>query len=281
MRKQTLLVILAHPDDESFGAGGTFAKCAAEGVDVHICIATDGAAGSIEAGFEHAHDNLAAVRARELQVACQVLGATPHWLGYRDSGMAGDPANMHPDAFVQSDDQEAVGRVVQLIRKIRPTVIVTHDETGGYFHPDHIRCWAVVTMAFAAAADETQYTQFAALPHQAKRLYYTAFSNKWTKFFTWALRLRGENPKRVGRNNDIDVTRLGISAEKLHAHIDYAAYWEVKETASAAHATQGGGNGGPFRFIPKIIRRKLLSTDTFIRAYPPTPDGFRETSLFP
>ncbi len=281
MNQQTLLAVLAHPDDESFGPGGTLARYAAEGVDVHVCIATDGAAGSVEEGHEAAHGDLVAVRTRELAIACQALGATVHVLGYRDSGMSGDPANQHPDAFVQSDDEEAIGRVVNLIRTLKPNVIMTHDETGGYFHPDHIRCWAVVTAAFHAAADPAQFAAIAPDSHQADRLYYTAFPNRWTKIFAAVVRLRGGNPKQVGRNKDIDITRLGIAAEKLHAHIDYRHYWQQKTEASAAHASQGGGNGGPFRYIPAFVRRQFLSTDTFIRAYPAVPDGFRETSLFP
>ena len=84
--KKVLLAVLAHPDDESFGPGGTLAKYAAEGVDVHICITTDGAAGSVEAGFEEARNELVAVRAQELDRAISVLGATLHRFDYRDSG---------------------------------------------------------------------------------------------------------------------------------------------------------------------------------------------------
>ena len=136
--KKTLLAILAHPDDESFGPGGTLAKLAAEGVDVHIAIATDGAAGSVAEGYEEAREKLAAVRAVELEKAVEILGGTLHRLGYRDSGMKGDVANQHPDAFINADHFSAIGKVVKLIREIQPHVVVTHDETGGYFHPDHI-----------------------------------------------------------------------------------------------------------------------------------------------
>ncbi|MBP7593605.1 MAG: PIG-L family deacetylase, partial [Chloroflexi bacterium] len=95
-----LLAVLAHPDDESFGPGGTFARYAAEGVDVHIAIATDGVAGSVAEGFEDTLQDLVNVRARELDAAVKILGATLHKLGYRDSGYINDPANHHPEAFI-------------------------------------------------------------------------------------------------------------------------------------------------------------------------------------
>lgn len=281
MSQKTILAILAHPDDESFGPGGTLARYAAEGVDVHVCITTDGAAGSVEIGQEAAHSNLIGVRTAELENACQILGATPHWLGYRDSGMSGNAANQHPEAFVQSDDQEAIGRVVKLIRQLKPDVVITHDETGGYYHPDHIRCWAIVTEAFHAAADPSQFAHFALGSHQAERLYYTAFSNRGTALLSAFIRLRGGNPKRFGRNEDIDITRLGIPVGKLHTRIDYQHYWQKKVDASAAHISQGGNDGSPLYLIPDFISRRWLAVDTFIRAYPVTADGFREQSLFP
>lgn len=278
--KKCLLAVLAHPDDESFGPGGALARYAAEGVDVHIAIATDGAAGSVAEGYEEAHDRLAEVRARELQAAVAILGGTLHTLGYRDSGYINDPANQHPDAFINANEEEAIGRVVRLLREIRPQVVITHDETGGYFHPDHIFCHKVTVAAFHAAADPTQYPQIGPAPHQAQRLYYTAFPNTFVRLVVWMMRLRGQDPTRAGRNKDIDFTRLGLPPRKIHARIDYRRYWEVKRAASAQHASQGGGTGGSRGFLPVWVQRYFLAYDTFIRAVPPAPDGYRETDLF-
>ncbi len=277
--KRTLLAVLAHPDDESFGPGGTLAKYAAEGVALHVAIATDGAAGSMEKGHEVEREHLAAVRGEELKAAVTVLGGTLHWLGYRDSGMRGDPANDDPNAWIQANEAEAVGRVVRLIRELRPQVIITHDETGGYFHPDHIQCWNITTQAFHAAADPTQYPELNLPPYQPERLYYTAFPNRWVKFFVLMMRLRGLDPSKMGRNKDIDFTRLGIPPEKIHARIDYRPYWEVKRVASAQHKTQGGGAGFN-RWIPVWMQKWLFGRETFMRAYPPVPDGYDERDLF-
>lgn len=274
-----LLAVLAHPDDESFGPGGAFARYAAEGVEVHIAIATDGAAGSVAAGYEEAREKLAEVRAGELAAAVSVLGATLHTLGYRDSGYINDPANQHPDALINADEREAIGRVVRLIREIRPQVIITHDETGGYFHPDHIFCWKITTPAFHAAGDPNQFPEIGPAPYQPQRLYYTAFPNTMVKFFTFLMRLRGQDPTRAGRNKDINFTKLGLPRHKIHAVIDYRDYWEVKRLASAQHASQGGGTSNS-RALPQWVQRRFLARETFIRAIPPAPDGYREKDLF-
>ena len=276
---KTLLAILAHPDDESYGPGGTLARYVDEGVDVHICIATDGAAGSVAEGHEDARDNLVEVRKGELDRAIAILGATLHKLNYRDSGMTGDPANTHPDAWVQSDDNEAIGRVVELIRRLKPDVLLTHNETGDYFHPDHIRCHEVTMAAFKAAADASQYPELELPPHQVSRVYNTAFSNRWVKVVVVLARLRGADPTKFGRNKDIDMTKLGIDPSRINTRVNYRAYWDVKRRASAQHASQGGG-GSRFRMIPEPIQRRILSKDTFIRVFPPVSKGHRETSFF-
>lgn len=274
-----LLAILAHPDDESFGPGGTLARYVREGVDVHIAIATDGAAGSVAEGFEEAHTRLVEVRAKELTTAVAILGATLHTLGYRDSGYVGDPANQHPDAFINTNQTEAIGRIVQLIRQVRPQVIITHDETGGYFHPDHIQCWRITTPAFRLAGDAAQYPEDGLPPYQPQKLYYTAFPRTWVKFFTFLMRLRGQDPTKAGRNKDIDFTKLGLPSGKIHTHIDYRPYWDIKREASKAHSSQGGGTGMT-RVIPRFIQKWLLGSESYMRAHPPTPDGYRETDLF-
>lgn len=273
-----LLAILAHPDDESFGPGGTLAKYAAEGVDVHVAIATDGAAGTAAEGFEDKQATIASHRSQELVRATKILGVTLHSLGYRDSGMVGDPNNDHPLAFINSEQTEAVGKIVQLIRDIRPQVVLTHDETGGYFHPDHIQCWRIVTPAFHAASDPKQYPKLGR-PYQPQRLYYTAFPNRLVKVVIFFMRLRGKDPSKVGKNEDIDLTKIGLAPEKIQTRINYRKYWDVKRAASAEHGSQGGG-GGFTRYIPMFLQKLIFGKETFMRGYPPVPDGVREHDFF-
>ncbi len=275
-----LLGIFAHPDDESFGPGGTLAKYARAGVEVHVAIATDGAAGSVVDGHEDKRNELARIRSEELVSAANILGVRLHRLGYRDSGMKGNPANEDPRAFIQADLEEAIGRIVALIRTIRPQVVLTHDETGGYFHPDHIQCWRITTAAFQAAGDQACYPEIGPAPYQPERLYYTARSKRMVRLFSLIRRLQGQDPKRIGINKDIDLTRLGVPDEKVHASINIRPMWEIKRKASAQHATQGGGRGF-FPWMPDLLQKQLFGVETYMRAYPPLPDGSREYDLFP
>jgi mycothiol S-conjugate amidase len=277
--QKRLLAVLAHPDDESFGPGGTLAKYTAEGVAVHIAIATDGAVGSVVAEYENDREQLVSIRAEELARAVNILGVTLHKLDYRDSGYLNDPANDHPDAFIKASEYDATGKVVKLIREIRPQVVLTHDEMGGYLHPDHIQCWKITSSAFYAAGDPGQYPELGLEPYQPERLYYTAVSNRWVKFFTFLLKLRRRDPTKFGRNQDVDLTKLGVDPSKITTVIDYRPYWDVKMAAMAEHASQGGGRGGP-RMLPVWIQKQFLSKDTFIRAYPEASNGLREEDMF-
>lgn len=278
--KKILLAILAHPDDESFGIGGTLAKLAAEGIDVHIAIATDGAAGSVAEGYEEARDKLAAVRTIELDKAISILGATLHKLDYRDSGMKGDVANQHSDAFINADTFSTIGKVVKLIRQLQPHVVITHDETGGYFHPDHIQCWRITTAAYHAAGDDFQFAEFGLPAWAPDRLFYTVRPKAWIKFFTTMMRLSGKDPTAVGRNKDIDMTILGQEADQIHVRLSYRQYWNTKRLASAEHASQGGGTNR-FRFMPQFLQKLIFGFDHFQQAHPAVPPGYKDTDLFP
>jgi LmbE family N-acetylglucosaminyl deacetylase len=274
-----LLAVLAHPDDESYGMGGTLARYAREGVDVHVAIATDGAAGSIDARWQGDRSRLAEARAGEVRRASDVLGVQLHMLGYRDSGYIGDPAGEHPKAWINADETEAVGRVVGLIRQLRPDVLVTHDETGGYYHPDHIQCCTVVTAAFHAAGDPTQYPDLGPEPFRPARFYYSAFSNRWVKVLMFYMRLKGQDPTRAGRNRDIDYSRIGLPPEKITTTINYRNYWDVKMAASAEHGSQGGGTSFS-RMFPRWLQKLLFGYETFIRVSPPLAPGVREKGFF-
>ncbi len=279
MMNRTLLAVLAHPDDESYGMGGTLARYAAEGVDVHVAIATDGAAGSIDEKWQGDRSRLVEARTQELREAAKILGVTIHMLGYRDSGYIADPANGNPAAFMNVAEDDSTGRIVQLIRELKPQVVVTHDETGGYFHPDHIQCYKVTTAAFFAAGEAGKYPNAGPEPYQPQRLYYTVFSNRWVKIATLTMRLRGMDPTQAGRNQDIDFTKVGVDQGKITTTIDYRKYWEVKRQASAAHGSQGGGTSFS-RLFPNWLQKQLFGKETFIRGYPPVPAGYREKSFF-
>ncbi len=270
--KHTLLGIFAHPDDESFGPGGTLAKYAAEGANVHVIIATDGIAGSVE---EHsrlqAHESLAQVRSAELAAAAVALGLTSVWsLKYRDSGMRGSPDNDHPDAQIQQPLPVLTDELADYMRRLRPQVVITHDPFGGYGHPDHIHVCEAATAAFHQAQASGDGVQ---------KLYYTAFDTRFLRAMVRLMPLLGQDPTAFGRNKDINFVEIAQWEMPIHARIDVHHYEAQKDAAGRAHVSQYSGGPGFLRILPPFLRRRMASFDTFTRAYP-APNGRVETDLF-
>ena len=260
-----LLGIFAHPDDESFGPGAALAKYAHEDVEVHVCIVTDGAVGEVDPKLlaESGCATLAELRAGELACAAQALGVQLHTLKYRDSGMAGAEGNEHPDSLCQADLDAVAGDIVALCRQVRPDVVIAHDITGGYFHPDHIKVSQAVSRAFDLMdGDESR----------PDRLYHTVFPRSQVVWLVRILRLlhllrvRGTDPTRFGENGDIDLTHLGVPADEIHVRLDVSDYLAVKAQASACHRSQGGG-GRP-RFVPAVLWQRFQRYEAFSQVWP-------------
>src|SRR5690349_14489411 len=158
------MLVHAHPDDESTGTGATMARYVDQGAHVTLITCTLGEEGEIHvpalAQLEAAQaDQLGGYRIAELRAACDALGVTDHrFLGgagrYRDSGMMGTPANTHPRAFWQADLDTAAGLLLEIMREVRPQVLVSDDTNGFYGHPDHIQAHRVAMRAAALAAAE-------------------------------------------------------------------------------------------------------------------------------
>ena len=279
---RTLLGVFAHPDDESFGPGGTLAKYAAEGVQVHIIIATDGDAGSVEETHQRQGGRtLAQERCEELARAALALGLTSIWnLPYRDSGMRGSPDNENPRALIQQPLERLAAELTDYIQRLKPHVVITHDPYGGYGHPDHIRCCEAVTAAFYLAQihghEETRSLAAASTP---QKLYYTSFNKRILRWMVKFMEMTGRNPRAVGRNKDVDLTEIAGWETPTHACINVAAYLPHKERASRAHASQYGTASGPFRMVPGPVRKHLARYENYTRAYP-APHAFQETDLF-
>src|SRR5919106_3533564 len=176
-----LLQIHAHPDDEASKGSGVTARYAAEGVNTVLVTCTGGEAGEIlnpAADTPEVRENLAAVRLAELEESVRILRYSRlHLLGYRDSGMPDSEDNARPESFAAAPLDEAVGRLVAIVRAERPQVILTYDEDhSGYPHPDHIRVHDISVAAFDAAGDPERFPD-AGPPFQPSKLYYTA----WTR----------------------------------------------------------------------------------------------------
>ncbi len=270
-----LLAVFAHPDDETFGTGGTLAYYAQQGVDVYLICATRGEVGEAPPdlkGFASAGE----MREDELRCAAGILGLKKvHFLGYRDSGMPGSPDNFHPQALAAQPVDKVAHAVASYIRAIRPQVVITFDPIGGYRHPDHIAIHRATVEAFRLAGDaQVQIDGLA--PYAPQKLYYSTFSRTFLRAAVRILRLFGRDPSHFGKNRDIDLAGLADVDFPIDATIPIRRVIEIKEKAAACHASQGGS-------MPPLLRwlQRLFSGDeTFMRAFPAEPSARRERDLF-
>src|SRR5512142_1048380 len=183
---KTILAVLAHPDDESFGLGGTLALYAQKGYDTYLVCATRGEVGMVDPEHLNGFKDTAELRTAELGRAAKILGLKGvFFLGYRDSGMPGSEDNKHPNAQVNHPVEEVAGKVVKYIRDLKPDVVLTFDPIGGYKHPDHIQTHRATVLAFEKAADASFHPE-AGTPFKPRALYYHVFPKGFLK---WAVRL--------------------------------------------------------------------------------------------
>jgi LmbE family N-acetylglucosaminyl deacetylase len=272
-----LLAVLAHPDDESFGPGGTLALYARRGVEVHLACATRGEVGSAPEELLAGHAGIGELREHELRCAAQELGLSGvHFLGYRDSGMPGSPDNQHPHALAAAPTDEVAAKVARLIRQIRPQVVITFDPMGGYRHPDHIAIHRATLQAFHASGDPACFSDGLA-PYTPAKLYYHTFDRRLLRLAVRMLRLFGRDPSHFGQNGDIDLADIASQDFPTHARIDFREVAEIKSRAAACHASQGSP---PTSGLMGWFFRLAGGRETFMRAHPTAPPGLRETDLF-
>ncbi len=275
MTQHTLLAVLAHPDDETFGIGGTLALYASKGVAIHLVCTTNGDAGDMPAGLLEGFKSIAERRQHELHCAAEALGlAGVHLLGYRDSGMAGTPDNLHPGALINAPLDEVTRKIVHLIRRLQPQVVITHDPIGGYKHPDHITTHQAATAAFFAASDPRLADELP--PFAPQKLFFHSMSKAYLRLSVQLMRIIGRDPRKYGRNHDIDLLSLTEINFPTHAAINYRSVTKVRDNASACHVSQGGAAQSLTRRLMKWLSPK----ETFMQAYPTPQEGKISTDLF-
>lgn len=265
-----LLFVFPHPDDETFGTGGSIAKYAREGVQVHYACATRGEAGTVDAEHLKPYEYLAedqrigTLRGQELRCAADKLGLTGlHYLGYRDSGMTGSTESQDPRAFINAEPDRVTRELVALIRSLKPQVVVTFDPFGGYGHPDHIFIHQRTTEAFQAAGAPTQYPD-AGAAYQPQKLYWSVFPKALFSFLIKASRLFRPKGNKFGRNNDIDIDEIAKHNYPPTTQIDIWPYITIKREATQCHASQlAGSGGGLFERVPRIFQRRLMGYEHF------------------
>jgi LmbE family N-acetylglucosaminyl deacetylase len=262
MKDLGLLACYAHPDDEQ-GVSGTMAKAVHHGHRVGILMTTRGEVGEIADPALATPETLGQVREEEMVCAADALGIPREnifFLDYRDSGMVGTEENAHPAASMNAADEEAVGRVVQVIRTFRPTVVITFDETGGYGHPDHIAIHRWTTLAFAAAGQGDLYPE-AGPPYQPARLFYASFPRSWIGRMAEFMRDAGVTPDQTAFAA-MDWTKMGMPDEMITNRVDTHEYVDVKARSLACHATQMNPNN-PLAKLPADLQRTMRSMEIF------------------
>jgi N-acetyl-1-D-myo-inositol-2-amino-2-deoxy-alpha-D-glucopyranoside deacetylase len=266
-----LLLVHAHPDDESITTGATMAYYAAQGVQVTLLTCTLGEEGEVltpeyaQLAADQA-DQLGGYRIAELAAAMAELGVSDYrWLGgagrFRDSGMMGTPANEHPRAFWRADADgtvfdAAVAAAVDVVRDVRPQVVVTYDTNGDYGHPDHIMAHRVATAAVERAADPAFGT---GSPWQVAKLYWLGTPKSVLQHEYDTLSAVQDQPFDVA---DVDELPFGVPDEEITTIIDAPGFGEQKAAALAAHRTQIAIDG-PFFALSNMLGREVLAVEHF------------------
>jgi mycothiol S-conjugate amidase len=281
-----LMAVHAHPDDESSKGAATMARYVREGVAVLVCTLTGGERGSIlNPAMEQPgiRENLAAVRREEMAAAREILGVQQRFLGFTDSGLPeGDPPPPLPAGCFALEPLESAARpLVQAVREFRPHVILTYDENGGYPHPDHIKCHQVSVEAFEAAADPDRYPE-SGEPWQPLKLYYqVSFHRDRMLALHEAMLARGlESPyadriakmaaaEEAGKRRPLEVT----------TRVPCADYFEIRDQALLAHATQVAPDGGWFG-VPMEVQRAAWPTEDYHLARSVVDSELPEDDLF-
>lgn len=262
--RRALLGIFPHPDDEAYTCGGTLAKAAAAGVEVYILCATRGEAGGVRAPDRAPPGTLGTVREGELRAACVALGLhPPQFLGYRDGMLAA------------VDLPAAVGRIVRVIRALRPQVVVTLGADGVYGHPDHIALHRLVTPAFRSAGGGTRFPEEEfGPPHRPDRLFWVAYPRGHFRP-VWERLLSTDLAEGV---RQVDPDHLGAPDGEIHAEVDVRAFVPAKLAALRAHRTQLAGDD-PLSIFPKGILDPVLEVERFTLGIGDRPPH-RLTDLF-
>jgi LmbE family N-acetylglucosaminyl deacetylase len=272
LNSRRLLAVLAHPDDESFGPGGTLALYARQGVEVSLVCATRGEVGNIPESIQDSQVSLGELREAELRCAAKQLGLRQiEFLNYRDSGMPGSEDNHHPQALAAAPVDEVAAKINDHMLRIDPQVVITFDPFGGYGHPDHIAIHQATVQAFHSARDRSRVG--------LRKLYFATFQRRIIHAAVRLLPLFGRNPRQWGRNKDIDMVEVTKVRFPTHARINIRSVLEVKRKAAKCHASQLE-NQRKQHWLLRLIYKLSQGVETFMRGYPEATAKVRESDLF-
>jgi LmbE family N-acetylglucosaminyl deacetylase len=267
-RPLTLMAVHAHPDDEASTTGGILAKYAAEGIRTVLVTCTNGelgdtpdvAAGEQGHGDDHDTETVVALRTRELEDSCRVLGVSHlEMLGFHDSGMEGWPQNDAPGSFWSTPVDEAAKPLIALMQKYQPDVVVTYDDYGFYGHPDHIQAHRITMAALEATGSDAT-------------VYFPTFRRSGMPAFRELMEKAGMEPP------PIDENEFGAPDEDIAAVVDCREYAQQKMDALKAHVSQAGNIF--FIHFPMEVFAEVFGEEAFVRERPAWDGGPPVDDLF-
>ena len=281
-----LMCVHAHPDDESSKGAATMARYVREGIEVLVVTCTGGERGDVlnpKMDRPEVRENLPRVRSEEMARAREILGVKQHWLGFTDSGLpdgwlpdSGIP--LPEDAFYRVPTEKAAAPLVEIMRSFRPHVVTTYDEEGGYPHPDHVKTHEISVAAFHAAGDPQAHPDRGE-PWQPLKLYYNhSFGKARVEALHHAMLEAGlESPYADWLNGDRDWAR--DKSERTTTRVECAEYFEIRDEALKAHATQVDPDGFWFA-IPREIQQAAWPTEDYELVESHLPTRLPEEDLF-
>jgi mycothiol S-conjugate amidase len=288
MSELCLLTVHAHPDDEASKGAGSVARYHAEGIRTVLVTCTGGEAGDIlnpAMDLPEVRADLAGVRHRELERAAEIIGYDEVvLLGYRDSGMPGTEANTDPRSFAQAPLEEAVGRLVEVIRRTRPEVIVAYPEDqSGYPHPDHLRVYEITIAAWEASGDPDRFAG-SGEPWTPLKLYSVTWSpRRVVRMHEAFVSLGIESPfneERLNRAREAAAATGPVPITK----VDITGFASVSANALRAHATQVDPTSRHWFGLPPEVAETAWPYDEYLlmadRTAPADADGAPEDDLF-
>ena len=261
---KTLLTVLAHPDDEAFGIGGSLAHAAASGHDVYLICATKGEAGKITHPDIAQDADRAALREAELNAACKALGVKPPiFLGYHDSGRQERTQTDNPKALMNVDYYELESSLLPHIERLQPDIMITFDPHGIYGHIDHIKMHRAASAAFWSAGK--------VMAHPPKRLFYAAMASERM------LEMQAQRPESPLAK--LDPQRYGVSEDSFAYVRDIADYRDQKRAAIEAHKSQtgpqssfaGGDEAQQNEFWKSMFGQETMTLGGLRGSFPATP----------
>ena len=268
---RSILICMAHPDDE-IGCAPLVARFVAEGAQATLICATNGDVGDVDTKHLRDYSSIAELRLAELDCATKAIGFTEVvTFGYRDSGMMGSSDNQDAASLWQAPLEEVTARMIEVMRRARPQVVITFNTFGAYGHPDHIK----VNQATVAAFEQLQ-----AEPEHPQKLYYTTGPRALLHFGLVMMKLLRKDPHKVGKNHDVDLQAIADAMTPTTTQVPVAGYLAPMWAAMRCHASQMGSSrlGDLFgRPLARLFFRSLPLS----RVYPaPQPNARIERDLF-